>query len=301
MSAPTRPPAPAADPGAIFPSQPFHGLETLWLQVAGTLCNLACTHCFVSCGPGDRHHEPMTRAEVAERVAEGLAMGAREFYLTGGEPFLHRELLDILADTLPHGPCTVLTNGTLFTRERIAGLLRLSDASRHSLELRVSLDGDDAAAHDSFRGAGAYARTLDGLRACEDAGLLPIVTVTRPDDQDPLVFRERAHARLKAEGLRRPRLKVLPMFRLGREVARSRGYLDGETLAGLSADQFDPARLQCGSCRAVTARGVYVCPLLVDEPAARMGDTLAAAARPFTLAHGACLTCHLSGMTCANA
>lgn len=296
---PTASTAPAI-PGA-FPVQPFLGLDALWIQVAGTLCNLACTHCFVACGPGDGRHALMSRAEVAARVAEGRAMGVREFYFTGGEPFLHRELLEILADTLAHGPCTVLTNGTLFTRGRIAALARLSDASRHSLELRVSLDGDSAATHDAFRGAGTWARTLAGLRACEAAGLLPIVTVTRPDDQDPIAFRERVHARLKAEGLRRPRLKTLPMFRLGREAARSRGYADGETLAGLPPEQFDPTRLQCGACRAVTARGVFVCPLLVEEPAARMGDTLAMAARPFPLAHGACLTCHVSGMTCANA
>ena len=55
-----------------------------------------------------------------------------------------------------------------------------------------------------------------------------------------------------------------------------------------------------GCRRAVTARGVYVCPLLVDEPDGRMGDTLAAALGPFELRHGACYTCYVTGMTCAN-
>ena len=30
-----------------FPEQPLLHLDTLWIQVAGTLCNLECTHCFV--------------------------------------------------------------------------------------------------------------------------------------------------------------------------------------------------------------------------------------------------------------
>lgn len=30
------------------PEAPLRALDTLWLQVGGTLCNLACTHCFVS-------------------------------------------------------------------------------------------------------------------------------------------------------------------------------------------------------------------------------------------------------------
>src|SRR5215470_8163261 len=102
----------AIDAGGRFPAQPLLHLDALWIQIAGTLCNLECTHCFVSSGPGNRRHDLMTRADVADRVAEALPPGVREFYFTGGEPFLHPELLEILADTLESGPCTVLTNGT---------------------------------------------------------------------------------------------------------------------------------------------------------------------------------------------
>src|SRR5205809_5147246 len=103
----------APAPGGRFPLQPLLHLDTLWIQVAGTVCNLTCTHCFVSCGPGDDHHALMPRDEVRARVAEALPLGVKEFYFTGGEPFLHPDLLDILEDTLAYGPCTVLTNGTL--------------------------------------------------------------------------------------------------------------------------------------------------------------------------------------------
>ena len=48
----------------------------------------------------------------------------------------------------------------------------------------------------------------------------------------------------------------------------------------------------------VTSRGVYVCPLLIDAPDARMGETLEEALRPFVLSHGACVTCYVSGVTC---
>jgi uncharacterized Fe-S cluster-containing radical SAM superfamily protein len=291
---------PASTPLADVPVQPFHALDTLWIQVAGSVCNLACTHCFVTCGPDEHRHEPMSRDEVASRVAEALALGVKEIYFTGGEPFVVPRFEDMLEDTLAVAPATVLTNGTLFTASRIERLAALARASRYSLELRVSLDGLDAASHEELRGAGTFARTLDGLRALSGAGLLPIVTVTRFGDEDALGFRDRWFALLRGAGVREPRLKVLPLFRLGREVERSRGYGAGETLALLPPADFDPHRLQCGSCRAVTSRGVYVCPLLVDEPGGRMDDTLAGAARPFPLAHGACHTCWVTGMTCAN-
>jgi hypothetical protein len=126
------------------------------------------------------------------------------------------------------------------------------------------------------------------------------VTVTQHDDSDALEFRERYLALLRGIGIERPRLKVLPLFLLGRETARSRGYDPSETLAGLPPAAFDPHRLQCSGCRAVTSRGVFVCPLLVDEPEARMGGRVDEALGAFPLRHGACYTCYLTGMTCGN-
>jgi sulfatase maturation enzyme AslB (radical SAM superfamily) len=291
--------APAgADPA--WPAQPLHHLDALWIQVAGTLCNLSCTHCFVSCGPGDLHHALMSRDEVSARVREGLALGVREFYFTGGEPFMHPAMLEVLEDTLPFAPCTVLTNGTLFTRERLARLRQMREASRYSLEIRVSLDGATADEHDRFRGPGSFANALEGLRGLEANGMLPIVTATHSTDEDELSFRTRYLELLRSAGLARPRLKVLPMFRLGRETTRSRDYEAFETLRDLPAEAFDPQRLQCGHCRAVTAKGVFVCPLLVDEPDGRLGDRLADARAPYRLSHGACYTCYVTGMTCAN-
>ena len=90
------------------------------------------------------------------------------------------------------------------------------------------------------------------------------------------------------------------MFLIGREAARTRGYDAPETLADLPAGAFDPHRLQCASCRAVSSQGVFVCPLLVDEPGGRMGARLDQTLGPFTLSHGACYTCYVTGMTCAN-
>jgi len=293
--------APADGPeGGRFPLQPLRHLDALWIQVAGTVCNLKCTHCFVSCGPGDDRHGLMSREAVRAAVAEGRSLGVRAYYFTGGEPFLHPEMVEIVEDTLATGPVTVLTNGTLFTARRLQSLGALAAASRYALEMRVSLDGWNAADHDRFRGPGSFERTLAGLRGLEAHGLLPIVTVIEHEGDEPLALRERYFSMLRAAGLERPRLKVLPMFRLGRETGRSRGYETIESLADLPEGAFDPDRLQCATCRAVTARGAFVCPLLVDEPGGRMGERLSDTLRPFRLSHGACYTCYLTGMTCGN-
>ena len=230
---PRRPGTAALADADQVPHQPLHHLDALWIQVAGTLCNLECTHCFVSSGPGNHRHALMSRDLVAQRVAEGVSLGVKEFYFTGGEPFVHPAMIEIVADTLAHGPVTVLTNGTLFTVPRVAALRRLGAAPRYSLEIRVSLDGWRASDHDRLRGAGSFERALEGIRRLATAGLLPIVTVTQHTDEDALRFRERYLVLLRGIGIERPRLKVLPLFLLGRETARSRGYDPAETLAGL--------------------------------------------------------------------
>jgi pyruvate-formate lyase-activating enzyme len=283
-----------------FPVQPLEHLDALWIQVAGTHCNLSCSHCFVPSGPGIDRHRMMPRDEVRRHVADGLVQGVREVYLTGGEPFLHPELLEIVEDVLAHVPCTVLTNGTLFTTARLARLVELSDRSAFSLELRVSLDALTAAEHDAVRGPGAFERALGGLVALEHAGLMPIVTVTMPDGTGEADLAARCRALLKSRGLARPRLKLLPIFRIGRETVRSRAYDETESLGNVPTSLTRAAHLPCATCRAVTSRGVFVCPLLVDDDSARLGDSLGRAAGPFTLSTGPCFTCLTTGTTCSN-
>src|SRR5512147_1817466 len=161
------------------PSVPALALDTVWFQVAGTLCNLRCRHCFISCGPTNRSHDYMSRVEVRRYLDEAEAMGVRDFYFTGGEPFLHKELDGILEDALRVGPASVLTNATLVTPERGRALAELGRGSRFSLEMRVSLDGLTAAMNDPIRGEGTFDLTVRGIRALAEAGFLPIVTVTQ--------------------------------------------------------------------------------------------------------------------------
>jgi hypothetical protein len=48
----------------------------------------------------------------------------------------------------------------------------------------------------------------------------------------------------------------------------------------------------------VTSKGVYVCPILIDHPGARMGDRLDQTLRSFDLTYAACFTCHEQGLSC---
>lgn len=279
---------------------PLLALDTLWIQVAGTLCNIECAHCFISSSPVNRSHGMMTLADVESRLAEAKALGVREYYFTGGEPFLNRELLPILEATLRQGPATVLTNGMLLRPELCTALRELFDGSEYSLDLRVSLDGFDRETHDAIRGEGVWDRVMTGLSNLAAVGLEPVITVTTTaEGVESADGRARFLELIRSFGFSRPRLKVLSLFRIGAEEKRSRGYESWERLPREGALGSEEAeRLQCSSCRMVTSKGVYVCPILIEEPAARMGDSLAETLREFPLDFGACHTCWVDGVTC---
>ena len=295
------PSVPSNAPTGAFPEVSLAALDTLWFQVAGTICNLKCKHCFISCSPKNHLHEMMPFEQVAPYLEEAAELGVREYYFTGGEPFMNRDMLAILEATLRQGPASVLTNGLLIKAKTARRLRQLADGSPYSLDLRISIDGWDADSNDPIRGKGTFDRILAGLTELARVGLNPVLTVTEAcSEAQTRAGRTHFLEFLRTIGLARPRLKVLPLLRMGAEETRARGYHAWETLAGIRLLPEELSALQCSSCRMVTSRGVYVCPILVEHDAARMGQGLKDTLRPFPLYHAACYTCHTDGLRCST-
>ena len=280
------------------PVLPLIALDTLWLQVTGTLCNLACLHCFISCGPKNESHPFMTVEQVQDALDAAGKAGLKEIYFTGGEPFMHPEIFDLIERSLKLAPLTILTNGILIDDAAAERLGRVFRESRYSFDLRVSLDGTTPEVNDPIRGGGSFAKIMDGVRALANAGVNPVLTVTEVDDGANVASRDAFRELLVAAGLPKPRMKFLAPFRIGREERRGRSYERYELLEVEDLLPGEEEELQCSSCRMVTAKGAYPCPILIEEPDARMGDRLEDALVPITLKHRACWTCHADGVSC---
>lgn len=289
----------AHDARARAPELPLRWLDTLWVQVTGTLCNLTCRHCFITCGPNNDSHPFMSRAQVEQAVEDALKVGLREVYFTGGEPFLHPDIVALIRFVLDRAPLSILTNGVLIDQSLARELKTIFDASAYSLDLRVSLDGTTPEQNDPIRGRGTFEQIMSGVRALADAGLNPVLTITEVDEYagDP-GYREAFRNLLADAGLTRPRLKFLAPFRIGREAYRGRGYDEHELLQEGDLLEGEAEALQCSSCRMVTAKGWYPCPILIEQDEARMGDSLSEAMRTIRLDHPACYTCHVEGVSC---
>jgi len=286
---------------ATAPRVPLSHLDELWFQVGGTKCNLTCSHCFISCSPHNKSFGFLSLATVERYLQEASKLGVREYYFTGGEPFLNVEMVAILKRTLEFGPATVLTNGTVLRKEWLEELAEAERRSGYSLEFRISIDGPTAESNDPIRGEGSFRRIVEGLRLLVDAGFLPILTATRvwKDEEHAATVEQFRHLLLSA-GCKQPRIKILPTLQLGAEATRTQGYSPLARLTVQELEGFDTRQLVCEHSRIVTDRGVYVCPLLIESRSAYHGERLSESLGDAVLSEGACTTCYQYGALCAN-
>ena len=281
------------------PTAPLLELSTLWIQVTGTWCNLTCTHCLNSSGPVNPWLKSLETDKAVRYIKEAADLGIKEIYYTGGEPFLHKDMLILIAHALEVAPTTVLTNGTLITDQVADDLAVLAHASPYSLEIRISIDDVDPDKNDRIRGKGAFAKAVRALQLLYSRGLLPIVTATeilRDELPEGSGMYEQFRDFLFSLGITKPRVKIMPVFSIGRMERDGGPLLTPEMLQG-----FDFSLLQCSETRVVAQGGVYACPILAGLPGARVSaKSLKDALKPCDLYHTACVTCYETGMTCKN-
>ena len=146
-------------------------------------CNLACEHCYLDAGPkpqvGTQNFADRSELGTEEcyKVIEEIAAFAPECLtiLTGGEPLLRRDILDIVRRAAERGLWVVVgTNGVRIT-ENVAK--HLAEAGTRGLSL--SLDALDPDRHDRFRNVrGAWQNTVDGAEILNRTALPFIVQTT---------------------------------------------------------------------------------------------------------------------------
>ena len=146
-------------------------------------CNLACEHCYLDAGGaplvGTENFADRSELGTDEcfRVIDEIAAFAPECLtiLTGGEPLLRRDILEIVRRAAERELWVVVgTNGVRIT-ENLAR--RLAEAGVRGLSL--SLDALDPDRHDRFRKVrGAWRNTVEGAEILNRTGLPFIVQTT---------------------------------------------------------------------------------------------------------------------------
>jgi GTP 3',8-cyclase len=133
-------------------------------------CNLRCSYCMPAEGvPWLPRAEMLTSDELVRLVELLVRLGVTEIRLTGGEPTLRPDVVDLVRRFAALGPeVSMTTNGMRLTE--LAGPLVEAGLTRVNISL-------DTLRPDRFRELTrrqGLDRTLAGMRAARDAGLRPV-------------------------------------------------------------------------------------------------------------------------------
>jgi len=147
----------------------------------GRRCNLRCVHCYSHSRNIDYTGE-LTHEEGVRLIDDLADFGVPVILFSGGEPLMHRGILELIARARQKGVRAVVsTNGTLIDDEMAA---KLSDVDLSYVG--VSLDGLRKT-NDRFRGVpGAFDMALSGIRTCLKTGIKVGLrfTINRRNAQD---------------------------------------------------------------------------------------------------------------------
>ncbi len=135
--------------GIYFP--PF-----LFISIINS-CQLRCQGCWVDVAAP---RKMLSLEELNRIIRDARRHGNRFFGLLGGEPFLHPQLLDVLA---AHPDCyfQIFTNGQLITDEVAAELRRVGNATP-----LISIEGNEIVSDQRRGRLNVLSKTLAGLEAC---------------------------------------------------------------------------------------------------------------------------------------
>lgn len=301
------------DPSVTADGEPrahvaLDALETLWFAT-GTLCNLACTHCYIESSPTNDRLAYLSLDDVTgylDEIAE-RALPTREIGLTGGEPFLNPDILPILETCLKRGFSVLLLSNAMrpMQRPRVQeGLLALQKNHPGQLTIRVSLDHYLRDRHERERGPDSWPPAIDGLRWLSQNGFR-IAVAGRSLWDEPEAEMRAGFAQLFKDAqidIDAEDPAALVLFPEMDETAQ----VPEITTACWDILGKKPQAMMCATSRMVVRdKGadrphVVACTLLPYDPRFAMGNSLAEADRPVSLNHPHCAKfCVLGGASCS--
>lgn len=195
-------------------------------------CDLRCSYCMPEGFKGFEEPAHWLNFDEIERLIGAFArLGVSRVRLTGGEPLLRRNIVDLarrLAALPGIDDLSLSTNATQLDRH--AHALKAAGVTR----LNISLDSLQAARVEKINGRDVLAKVMAGLAAAQDAGFAPIklnmvaMAGVNDDEIDAMV------AFCMARGFVLRLIETMPMG----DTGRSAEYLDLQPVKARLQTQF---------------------------------------------------------------
>lgn len=280
-------------------------LETLWFNT-GTLCNITCQNCYIESSPKNDRLVYLTLADVTDYLDEVRRdrLPVKMIGFTGGEPFMNRDMIAILRETLSRGFETlVLTNAMRPMMRHQKQLKALQADFGAKLRFRVSLDDHREAIHDAERGTGSFAKAMDGLRFLSKQGFQIEIAGRRLGHEPEDLARSGYGALFASQDIAVDSGDPVQLVIFPEMIADANPPEITEACWGILKKH--PDDVMCATARMVVRRkgaaapAVVACTLIAYDERFELGRTLKEASGSVPLNHRYCATfCVLGGAAC---
>ncbi|WP_297435361.1 radical SAM protein [Thermococcus sp.] len=145
----------------------FLSFSRCTFEVTGR-CNLYCKHCAnAEWNSPERIKSELRLEEIKRLISEMDALGMQDITISGGEPFVRKDLFEILEllEDSNIAVRTIITNGTLLNEVILENL-----KNYHVKGITLSLDGISEKSHELLRGRGTLKKTLHALSLLDEYG-----------------------------------------------------------------------------------------------------------------------------------
>lgn len=135
-------------------------------------CNLNCSYCSADSGPFARKKDELSIEMLDSLFKELDYMGVPRVGITGGEPFMREDILEILELFSKYRFTKILNTNGILINDKISRKLVPLNLDR----ICVTLDGSKSEIHDSQRGKGSFNKVVEGIRNLQRYNL-PVSTL----------------------------------------------------------------------------------------------------------------------------
>ncbi len=267
-------------------------LENLWLQLSNVSCNIKCKHCFLDCHHDVKKKNFLDLIKIYKLLTEDLK-DLKRIYLTGGEPFLHPKINEIIRLALEKADVTICSNGTLVNEKKVKLIKASEEETNNKLTLRLSLDHFTEGRNDEYRASGVFKKVMNAFSCLQRYNIkTELVCVNLKNEPEEILKNgflnlfNKHKLKLEADDI-----KILPLLKMGNyskyynisEAQRHVGFED--------IKNFDMEILDCKNSRVMTVNGIYSCPALVNDPRGRLGEDLNDSTNKVYLETQTCFDC----------
>jgi radical SAM additional 4Fe4S-binding domain len=157
-----------------FLAEPYpRSLEAAYLHITQR-CNLHCIGCY-SDGPDRNRSTDLSLSAIDDIIAQLASMGVRTLNISGGEPFLRKDLpLIAQLASRAHGipEINILTNGTIYAQNTVDGIAPFVK------KVSVSFDGISSSDEALVRGSQRFDELVSFVKLLQKANIPVVLTAT---------------------------------------------------------------------------------------------------------------------------